>query len=122
MHVRQHMRPGGIPMSPPFQKSLRARAIAIFGAALLLISQVVGVAHFHESAASRGGVVTTALSSDPGFCPVCQLALHSPGSVSAPAIVANGPAIAEAVLVTPSSRFESPVFSTARVRAPPVVL
>ena len=109
-------------MSSAIQKSRTARAIAIFGATLLIISQVVGVAHFHDGAASRAGVASTALSSDPGFCPVCQLALHSPGSVSAPVIVANDLAAAEAVLAAPTSRFESLVFSTARVRAPPVAL
>lgn len=99
-----------------------ARAIAIFGAALILVSQLIGVAHFHEGAASRNGVVTATLSIDPGFCPVCQLALHSPGSVAAATTVARGPAIAEAVFLAAPVRSESPVFSAARVRAPPVSL
>ena len=99
-----------------------ARAIAIFAAALILVSQLIGVGHFHEGAASRNGVVTAAVSIDPGFCPVCQLALHSPGSVAAATTVARGPVIAEAVFLAARVRSESPVFSAARVRAPPLSL
>jgi len=94
----------------------------MFGAVLLLISQIVGVAHFHESAGSRDGVAAAQLAADPGFCPVCQLALHSPGSVAAATTVARGPVVAETVFVAAPVRFESPVFSSARVRAPPVSL
>jgi hypothetical protein len=107
-----------------FRKSgiAASRAIAIFGAALILISQLIGVAHFHETAVSRDGVVTAALSADQGLCPVCQLALHSPGSVSATVSVSRGPVIAETIFIAALSRSESPVFSAARVRAPPVSL
>ncbi len=99
-----------------------ARTIAIFGAALILVSQAIGAAHFHEGATARDGIVAAQLSADPGFCPVCQLALHSPGSVSATVTVARGPAIAGTVFMSAPIRSESPVFSTARVRAPPVSL
>ncbi len=111
-------------MISSFQRRGRAaaRAIAIFGVVLLLVSQTIGAAHFHESAVSRAGFVTSALSADPGFCPVCQFALHSPGSVSAATTVARGPAIAETIFIAATSRSESPVFSSARVRAPPVSL
>ncbi len=96
-----------------------ARAIAIFGAVLLLVSQTVGAAHFHEVAGSRDGVASAALSADPGFCPVCQLALHSPGSVAATVTVAWAPATAGTIFLAARVRSESPVFSAARVRAPP---
>ena len=111
-------------MTSGFHKGSRAasRAIAILGAALILVSQAIGAAHFHEGAASRDGVEVAQLSVDPGFCPVCQLALHSPGSVSATVSVARGPAIAETVFLAAPIRSESLVFSTARVRAPPVSL
>ncbi len=111
-------------MTSGFHKGGRAaaRAIAIFGAALILVSQAIGAAHFHESAASRDGVVVAQFSADPGLCPVCQLALHSPGSVSAAATVARGPAIAETVFLAPPIRSETPMFSATRVRAPPVSL
>jgi hypothetical protein len=99
-----------------------ARAIAVFGAALLLVSQLIGVAHFHEGVVSRDGVASAALSIDPGFCPICQLALHAPGTVAQATTVARGPAMAETMFVSPPARSESPVFSTARVRAPPVSL
>ncbi|MGB8414286.1 MAG: hypothetical protein WCE23_15810 [Candidatus Binatus sp.] len=107
-----------------FHKSGRvaARAIAIFGAALILVSQAIGAAHFHEGAASRNGVAVAEFSADPGFCPVCQLALHSPGSVASTATVARGPAIAGTIFIAAPIRSESPVLSAARVRAPPVSL
>jgi len=99
-----------------------ARAIAIFGAGLILVSQLIGASHFHESEISRNGVAVAQLSADQGLCPVCQLALHSPGSVAATATVARGPAIAGTILIAAPIRSESPVFLTARVRAPPVSL
>jgi hypothetical protein len=107
-----------------FHSSGRAatRAIAIFGALLIFVSQTVGAAHFHEDAVSRDGRVTTTLSADAGFCPVCQLALHSPGPLATAATVARGPLVAETIFVPTPVRFESPVFSAARVRAPPVSL
>jgi hypothetical protein len=98
------------------------RAVAIFGAALLLVSQLIGVAHFHEGAGSRSGIVAAQAIDDPGLCPVCQLALHSPGSVTAATTIARGAAIAETIFIAAPTRAESPVFSTARVRAPPVSL
>jgi hypothetical protein len=104
-----------------FHRSGRA-AIAIFGAALILVSQMVGVAHFHESAVSRDGRLTAALSADAGLCPVCQLALHSPGTLAAATTVARGPLVAETIFIPAPVRFESPVFSAARVRAPPISL
>jgi hypothetical protein len=107
-----------------FRKCSRAaaRAIAIFGAALLLISQTVGVAHFHENAGVRDGIVAAQPVTDSGLCPVCQLAMHSPVSVASALTVARGPAIAETVFVDTPVRFDSPVFSDARVRAPPTAL
>ncbi|HZC45845.1 MAG TPA: hypothetical protein VE243_05170 [Candidatus Acidoferrum sp.] len=99
-----------------------ARAIAIFGAALILVSQAIGAAHFHAGAVSRNGVVTATLSADAGLCPICQLALHSPGSVATATTVARGPAIVGTIVLASSVQSASPVFSTARVRAPPVSL
>lgn len=99
-----------------------SRAIAIFGAALILVSQAIGSAHFHEGVVLRDGVVTTQLSVDEGLCPICQLALHSPGSIAAAPTVARGPAIAETIFLAAPIRPKLPVFSAARVRAPPVSL
>jgi hypothetical protein len=98
------------------------RAIAILGAALILISTSIGVGHFHEGAVSRNGVATAQLSADAGLCPVCQLALHSPGSIAQATTVARGPAVAEAIFVAAPIPSEQPVLSSARVRAPPVSL
>jgi hypothetical protein len=96
-----------------------ARSIAIVAAAVLLVSQLAGVAHFHEGSLSND---RAQISTDAGFCPVCQLALHSPGSMAAASTLAPGPVLAEAVSFAAPVRLESPVFSTARVRAPPVAL
>jgi len=111
-------------MTSRFHKGSRAaaRAIAIFGAALILVSQAIGAAHFHEGAVSRDGVAVAQFSVDEGLCPICQLALHSPGSVASTATVARAPAIAEAIFIAAPVRSVAPVFSPARVRAPPVSL
>jgi hypothetical protein len=95
------------------------RAIAIFGAALLLVSQTIGAAHFHDGVASHDGVAFAQLTVDEALCPLCQFALHSPGSISSPATVARGPVIFQTLLLPVSFRPRSPVFSAARMRAPP---
>ena len=99
-----------------------ARAISIFGAVLILVSQLIGVAHFHEGAVLYNGVAVPQISADVGLCPICQLALHSPGSMAQAATVERAPSIAETVFIAAPSRSESPVFSAARVRAPPITL
>lgn len=99
-----------------------ARVIAIFGATLILVSQLIGVAHFHGSTVSHNSVASPQISSDAGLCPICQLAMHSPGSIARATTVARAPAIAETIFLTAPSHLDSPVFSTARVRAPPTTL
>jgi hypothetical protein len=111
-------------MAYRFHKSDRpiARAISMFGAALILVSQLIAVAHFHEGAVLHNGVAVPQISADAGLCPICQLAMHSPGSMAQAATVARAPAIAEAIFIVAPSRSESPVCSAARVRAPPITL
>jgi hypothetical protein len=111
-------------MAYRFHKTNRlpARAISIFGAAILFVSQLIAVAHFHESEISHNGVASALISTDAGLCPICQLALHSPGSMAQATTVARAPAIAETIFITAPSRSESLVFSAARVRAPPITL
>ncbi|MGH7923837.1 MAG: hypothetical protein ACREQH_04510, partial [Candidatus Binatus sp.] len=92
------------------------------GAALMLVSQLIAVAHFHEGSVSRDGVAAAQIAADLGLCPVCQLALHTPGTVAAATTFARGPAIAETVFLAALTRPQSAVFSVARVRAPPVSL
>ena len=106
-----------------FQKSVRssARAFAIVVSALLLVSQTVGAAHFHAGPVSLG-IVAAQSGADQGLCPICQLALHSLGSVSAATTVERGPDIAEKISIDEQTRSQSPVFSSARVRAPPISL
>jgi hypothetical protein len=99
-----------------------ARAISTFGAAILLVSQLIGAAHFHESVISSQRTVAAQADAVQGLCPVCQLAFHSPGSVTAAPAVAHGPVIAEPISLPETIRAESPACSTARVRAPPATL
>jgi hypothetical protein len=107
-----------------FHRSGRAaaRAIAILGAALILVSTSIGVAHFHDGAIPRDGKVVAQIGADAGVCPVCQLALHSPVSLAAATVVARGPIVAETIFVAAPILPEPAAFSTARVRAPPVSL
>lgn len=98
-----------------------ARAIATTGATLVLFAQLIGAIHFHQSLVSHDGIANAALSADQGFCPVCQLAFHSPGSVAAAAAVSREPAFTEAIVCTQPVEIESPVLSGERGRAPPVL-
>ena len=111
-------------MAYRFHKSDRplTRTIAIFGAVLILVSTSIGASHFHEGTISRGGAGIAQLAVDEGLCPVCQFALHSPGSVSSNPTVTRGPAIVDMIFLAAPVRSESPVFSIARVRAPPATL
>lgn len=113
-----------VPMEYRFHKTDRpiARAISIFGAALILVSQLIAVAHFHEGAVLHNGVAAPQISADAGLCPICQLALHSPGTMAQATTVARGAAIATTIFIVAPSRSESPVFSADRVRAPPTTL
>jgi hypothetical protein len=99
-----------------------ARAIAIFGALLILVTTSVSASHFHQRAVPRDGAAAVQVAVDEVLCPLCEFALHSPGSVSSTATVARGPAIVDPIFLAAPVRSESPVFSTARVRAPPITL
>ena len=99
-----------------------ARAIAIFGAALILVTTSVGASHFHERAVSRDGGAVAQVAVDEGLCPLCEFALHSPGSVSSATTVARGPAMVDTIFPAAPVRSEFPVFSPTRVRAPPIAL
>ena len=98
-----------------------ARAIATMGAVLVLFAQLIGAVHFHQGVVSHDGAVTAELSADPGLCPVCQLAFHSPGSVAAAPTVSRESAFTDAIVRAQSAEIESPVFSAERGRAPPVL-
>lgn len=98
---------------------LAARSLAMLGATLVLFAQIIGAIHFHEATAPRDGIAAAHSVVDQGLCPVCQLAFHSPGSIAAAPSFARGTASSEAIVLFESSALESPVFSTARVRAPP---
>lgn len=124
----RHLRRGSLwperPMISRFHRSSRAaaRAIAIFGALLILVSTSIGASHFHERAVSRNGLAVAQVAVDEGLCPVCQFALHSPGSLSSTTTVTRGPVIVDTIFLAAPVRSESPVFSAARVRAPPIAL
>jgi len=98
-----------------------ARAIATMGAVLVLFAQLIGAVHFHRSVASHDGIVNVEISADQGLCPVCQFALHSPGSAAAAPTVSRGPAFTDAIVRAHPAEIESPVFSAERGRAPPVL-
>jgi len=108
-------------MSSWFHKKSLARAIATTGAMLVLFAQLIGAIHFHQDVVSHHGVVNAELSADQGFCPVCQVAFHSPGSVVAAPTVSRGPAFIAAIVRAQLVEIESLVFSAERGRAPPIL-
>jgi len=107
-----------------FHRSGRAtaRAIAIFGALLILLTTSVTASHFHQRAVPREGAAAVQVAVDEVLCPLCEFALHSPGSMAQATTVARAPSIAEAIFIVAPSRSESLVFSADRVRAPPIAL
>jgi hypothetical protein len=107
-----------------FHRSGRAaaRAIAIFGALLILVTTSVTASHFHQRAVPRDGAASVQVAVDEVLCPLCEFALHSPGWVSSIATVTRGPAIVDTIFLAARVRSESPVFSADRVRAPPITL
>jgi hypothetical protein len=51
------------------------RSIAVFGAALVLVAQVVGTVHWHPPSART--VASAQPSLETGLCALCQVAFHS---------------------------------------------
>ncbi len=88
-------------------------------AAILLLAQTVGVAHFHPLPSQIKYLASAAVSADNGLCALCLVRLHSPAAL----IVAprpTAPALAQASLscatsTEPRSSYRSHLFG----RAPP---
>src|SRR5512143_217928 len=96
--------------------------IARLGAALILLAQLVGAAHYHEGVAARRPAVASQAIADQSSCPVCQLAFHSPASFASVSAVSNSLALEETIVLTESFALASPVLRPQRSRAPPVSL
>jgi hypothetical protein len=102
------------------KSSIRARrAIAVFGVALILVTQFVGAVHWHPAADSARIVSSTQPTIDTGLCALCQVAFHCTlNPTSAPFIepLEIGAVIASAEF---GLGFDSFDFASALTRAPP---
>jgi hypothetical protein len=96
------------------------RRLACIGAAILLLAQTAGAAHFHPLPSAHQYVTNTAVVADNGLCALCLVRFHSPVTL----IVAphpRAPMLAEFIAFGASSRalrlsYRSHPFG----RAPPV--
>jgi hypothetical protein len=70
--------------------------IAGITAAILLLAQTVGIAHFHPLPSRHKYVTNAAVSVDDGLCALCLVRFHSPAAV----IVAPRPAAPMLAVVT----------------------
>jgi len=52
--------------------------LAVFAAAILLLAQSLGAAHFHPLQGQQKYAADTAGSADSGLCAVCLVRVHSP--------------------------------------------
>jgi|SRR5579862_4828054 len=99
----------------------RHRRLAAVGGFLLLVAQLLAVAHFHRNQFATGISATPqATSNGAELCPICVSTLHAPVAVAfAPSVARPHAAIERAVdqQARPSS---SPVLTLAHGRAPPV--
>ena len=104
------------------KSSTRARSrhsIAVFGVALILVTQFVGAVHWHPAAESARIVLSTQPTIDTGLCALCQVAFHSTlNPTSAPFIkpLEIGGVIASADFWMGFTSFDS---ASALTRAPP---
>jgi len=95
------------------------RRIASISAAILLLAQTVGIAHFHPLPSQNKYLASAAVSVDDGLCALCLVRFHSPAAfVAAPHPMA--PALADlatpcATSAAPRSSYRSHLFG----RAPP---
>jgi hypothetical protein len=95
------------------------RSIAAISAAILLLAQTVGVAHFHPLPSQHKYLTSAAVSVEDGLCALCLVRFHSPAAL----IVAphpTAPVLAEltvgcAASTEPRSSYRSHRFG----RAPP---
>ena len=98
------------------------RAIAGICAAILLLAQTAGAAHFHTFRTSHQSVSTSALAIGDGLCGLCLVRFHSPGAFAlSPHPAASVPAISH-VLDAPRRALSAAYRSYRFGRAPPATL
>jgi hypothetical protein len=121
-------------MQPTYHRDLRQvehretdrrrwlRAIAGITAAILLLAQTVGIAHFHPLPSQHKYVTTAAVGMGDGLCALCLVRFHSPAALifaphpTAPALVEL--AALCATRTAPRSSYRSHLFG----RAPPALV
>ncbi|MGH7812990.1 MAG: hypothetical protein ACREQI_03200 [Candidatus Binataceae bacterium] len=87
--------------------------IAAACAVLILAAQLIGAVHFHQAPRSAQ------LSVNEGLCPICALAFHAPGSMSAAPAILCGPVPTEVAAIPELPAARSLAASFERGRAPP---
>ena len=55
-----------------------AKSLALFGAGLILVAQLLALAHVHQGNPTRQFSTQTQLVADDGLCALCVLAFHAP--------------------------------------------
>jgi len=97
-----------------------AKAIALFGVVLILASQFIAVAHFHQRNVTRQFNAPTQVVADDGLCALCDLVFHAPFNPAAkPTFVRPYTAIRQ-VAAAVASLHVAASFSSCQTRAPPV--
>jgi len=98
------------------------RSVAAFAAAVMLLAQSIGSAHFHPIPAQQKYAASAAASTDNGLCAVCLVRAHSPTvSFSTPLLTA--PVLFARAPERPAeSRIRSAFDSHRFGRAPPASL
>jgi hypothetical protein len=98
-----------------------ARALAVFGAAVILAGQLAAAIHTHQIFQTERIGSAAEIAVDSGLCPLCLLAFHSKGSLGAAPMLARPAVQLRAVPEAASSSFESFKEFSALTRGPPVL-
>jgi hypothetical protein len=96
-----------------------AKAIALFGAVLILAAQFVAVAHFHQRNTTRQFNAQTQVVADDGLCALCDLVFHAPFNPAAKPTIARPFTGIRNVAAAVASLHVSASFSSCQTRAPP---
>jgi hypothetical protein len=98
------------------------RGVAAFAAALLLLAQSLGSAHFHPLPSQQNYAASTAGSGDNGLCAVCLVRAHSPTVFFSTPLLTAPVLYADAAEYPAESRIRSAFNSHRFGRAPPASL
>ena len=96
-----------------------AKAIALFGVVLILASQFIAVAHFHQRNVTPQFNAPTQVVADDGLCALCSLAFHAPFNPAATSSIARPFAELRLVYAAIALPHVSIPFSSCQTRAPP---